>query len=108
MVSIKALNKRVQALKRAVDDGVNYESSSADLALLDQAMDSLNGVSKKLSPIKESIVNEQAAKREYSNQDLLSKAGLNIDPHDAVVQYIKMMQRQQQAQQQGNFQGLNN
>ena len=108
MVSIKALNKRVQALKRAVDDGVNYEGSSAELALLDQAMSSLNGISKKLSPVKESIVNEQAAKREYSNQDLLSKAGLNIDPHDAVVQYIKMMQRQQQSQQQGGFQGLNN
>lgn len=108
MVSIKMLNKRIQTLKKAVDEGINYDATDSELELLNQAMDSLNIVSKKLSPVKESIVNGQAAQKEYSNQKLLEDAGINMNPHDAIVQYIRAVKaqqnRQQQAQGDGSFQ----
>lgn len=101
MVSVRILDKRIQALKRAVDDGVNYEGTESELTLLTRSMDALNIISKRLAPVKESMVNERAAKQEYAGQKILKDNGLNdMSTSDAITEYVKLKQKFEQMQQQ--------
>lgn len=97
MVSVKMLKKRVDSLSKALEDGVKFDGIDTEIDMMNSVIKSLQRAEKQLIPLRDSLVNEQAAKEQRSNEALLKDAGLDgVDVHDAVLDYIRHHQEELQ------------
>lgn len=92
------LKKRVDSLSKALEDGVKFDGIDTEIDMMNSVIRSLQRAEKQLIPLRDSLVNEQAAKEQRSNEALLKDAGLDgVDVHDAVLDYIRHHQEELQS-----------
>ena len=91
------LKKRVDSLSKALEDGVKFDGIDTEIDMMNSVIKSLQRAEKQLIPLRDSLVNEQAAKEQRSNEALLKDAGLDgVDVHNAVLDYIRHHQEELQ------------
>ena len=76
---------------------MKFDGIDTEIDMMNSVIRSLQRAEKQLIPLRDSLVNEQAAKEQRSNEALLKDAGLDgVDVHDAVLDYIRHHQEELQ------------
>ena len=76
---------------------MKFDGIDTEIDMMNSVIKSLQRAEKQLIPLRDSLVNEQAAKEQRSNEALLKDAGLDgVDVHDAVLDYIRHHQEELQ------------